>query len=191
MAILTTGDAQLTTNAGKVIVRDTGSILRCGYGQTMTPSQIQDTVNFQPTLLAASITTTATTTGILIFVSSKVEVLSLGYQTVETDIMVSGGGYNNTVISGSSRGFASASGHLYGASSEEYTYNDGWNFGVENDDTDASFNFLHNHGESPGIALTYTVCGRGRGIWNSGLYNPNNGSPINAKSTIILMEVSQ
>ena len=190
MAILTnSGGAQLTTNAGKVIVRDTGSILRFSYGDTMTPTQIQDTVNFNPTLLAASITTTATTTGILIYVSSKVEVTALGYYGVETDIMVSGGGYNNTVLSGSSRGFASASGYLYGASSEEITYNGGWNFGASYSDTDASFNFLHNHQQSSGTTLTYTVCCRGVGRWNSGRYTPNDGQ--NAKSTIILMEVSQ
>lgn len=179
MAILTdSGGAQLTTNAGKVLVRDTGSILRCSYGDTMTPTNIDDGVTFQPTLLAASIITTATTTGIFIYVSSKVDYT---YQAdnvgnVDTDIMVSGGGYNNTVLSGSLRGFASASGYVVGTDGI-LAY------------TNASFNFLHNHQQSSGTTLTYTVCGRGQGRWNSGIYNPNNGE--NAKSTIILMEVSQ
>lgn len=181
MPILTdSGGAQLTTNAGKVLLRDTGSILRVSYGDTMTPTTIENGSYFQPTALAASIITTASTTGIIIYVSSKVDYV---YQAdnvgkVETDIMVIGGASypTNTVLSGSPRGFASAFGYLVG-SDGIIAY------------TNASFNFLHNHGQAAGTTLTYTVCGRGEGRWNSGGYNPNNGE--NAKSTIILMEVSQ
>lgn len=69
MAVLTnSGGAQLTTNAGKVLVRDTGSILQIVQGTTQTPTSTSS-MTFVSTNLAASITPLENTNKILVFVN--------------------------------------------------------------------------------------------------------------------------
>jgi hypothetical protein len=69
MAVLTnSGGAQLTTNAGKVIVRDTGSILQVGQGTTQS-SSITSSQTFQSTNLFKSITPLSSTNKVLVFVN--------------------------------------------------------------------------------------------------------------------------
>lgn len=178
MAILQT-DASgiaLTDNNGKALLKTSGSIIQCAYGQTTTSTRINDNFNFQPTTLSASIPVTSSTSQIYIFVSTGVlypDTGGTGRRAVY-DIMVSGGGYSNTVLSGSAYGFAGAYGWIYARASEVTDFNN------------VSYSYSHVHNKSAGTTLTYTVCGKGNALFSIAGQNTSQDA---AKSTIILMEV--
>ena len=160
MAVLTnSGGTQLTTNAGKILVRDTGSIL--GFNAFTT--NLKTTVTgdgdaqfgaFIPTQLSVDLTVRSNTSVVLL--SCSTVVYTGWHQTaVFLDFGVSGGGFaNNTRINtnvGINKDLGLAGGvgfmNLYDAGGAISNY------------SALGFNILdvHDHGQVAGTTLTYRL----------------------------------
>ena len=150
MAILTnSGGAQLTTNAGKVLVRDTGSIL--GFNASTTNQKTTATTFhvFLPTQLSVDLTVRSTTSVVLLSCST---VVYTGWHetAVFLDFGVSGGGFaNNTRFNTKDLGLAGGVGFMN-------LYNTG---GAISNYSSLGFNIsdVHDHGQAVGTTLTYRL----------------------------------
>lgn len=155
MAILTnSGGAQLTTNAGKVLVRDTGSILGFNAFTTALKTTATTFDVFIPTQLSVDLTVRSTTSVVLLSCST---VVYTGWQdtAVFLDFGVSGGGFaNNTRINtnvGMNKDLGLAGGvgimNLYnaGGTISNYSY------------LGKNISDVHDHGQAVGTTLTYRL----------------------------------
>lgn len=192
MAVLTnSGGDQLTTNAGKVLVRDTGSILAFNRGTTSTKTTVGGGVPFNvfvPTSLTVELTVRSTTS-IILLSASTVLFTDWDQTRIFLDFGVSGGTFaNNTRLSGLDYGLAGGVHHLKGLSSSG-------NF------IGANISYAFQHTQAIGTTLTYGLLimgydinqGDGAGYTADANYyniagnqtNPNQAYPI-----ITVMEIS-
>lgn len=153
MAILTdSGGAQLTTNAGKILVRDTGSILGFNSNTTTTKTTVTDTFNqFTPTQLSVNLTVRSNTSVVLLSCSTVVYT-AWHATSVFLDFGVSGGGFtNNTRFNTKDFGLAGGVGHKYlsvSGSGTEVTNFSSLGFNISD---------VHTHGQVAGSVLTYRL----------------------------------
>ena len=146
MAVLTdSGGAQLTTNAGKILVRDTGSILGFNSNTTTTKTTVTNTFNqFTPTQLSVDLTVRSNTSVVLLSCSTVVYTFWTA-TSVFLDFGVSGGGFtNNTRFNTKDFGLAGGVG-VMNLVDDNYS-----NLGFNISD-------VHTHGQVAGSVLTYRL----------------------------------
>jgi hypothetical protein len=163
MAILTnSGGAQLKTNAGKVLVRDTGSIIQVVNSITTTETVVSISTTFVSTSLSCAITPSSTSSNILIIVHGTVNTPGgAGSHSIPTLYL------NNTTNLGNATFGMGNSASLDGVGTPFESF--------------YSINHLHSPGTTS--STTYTVYGR---VYSNGVSTFNLSGRM---SSMTLMEV--